>query len=92
MNFGAAAAVLALALFAPAVEARSKAARAEFQRHHPCPATGQQRGPCAGYVVDHVVPLCAGGADHPINMQWQTTAEAKAKDQVEVKLCRSRAR
>lgn len=69
-----------------------KSARAEFQRHHPCPDTGKPRGPCPGYVADHIRPLCAGGADHPINMQWQTTAEAKAKDRVEVKLCRSRGR
>ena len=40
-------------------------------------------GACPGYVVDHVVPLKRGGADAPENMQWQTTAEAKAKDKVE---------
>jgi len=34
-------------------------------------------------VVDHVVPLKRGGADAPANMQWQTTAEAKAKDRIE---------
>jgi len=36
-----------------------------------------------GYVVDHVVPLKRGGPDRPDNMQWQTTAEGKAKDKVE---------
>jgi len=35
------------------------------------------------YVIDHVVPLRRGGADSPGNMQWQTTAAAKAKDRVE---------
>jgi hypothetical protein len=35
------------------------------------------------YVVDHVVPLACGGADSPSNMQWQTKAEAKAKDKWE---------
>jgi hypothetical protein len=35
-----------------------------------------------GYVVaDHVVPLAYSGRD-PSNMQWQTTADAKAKDRV----------
>ena len=36
-----------------------------------------------GYVVDHIVPLECGGADAPGNMQWQTTAAAKAKDKTE---------
>jgi hypothetical protein len=29
------------------------------------------------------VPLKRGGADDPSNMQWQGTAEAKAKDRIE---------
>jgi hypothetical protein len=62
---------------------RSPEAKHEFQRSHPCPATGKTSGRCPGYVVDHVVPLKRGGADAPSNMQWQTTAEAKAKDKTE---------
>jgi hypothetical protein len=62
---------------------RSRAARAAFQRSHPCPATGRASGPCPGYIVDHVKPLACGGADAPSNMQWQSTADAKAKDQWE---------
>ena len=34
----------------------------------------------AAHVIDHIVPLDCGGADSPSNMQWQTIAEAKAKD------------
>jgi hypothetical protein len=34
-------------------------------------------------VVDHIVPLMRGGADALSNMQWQNSAEAKAKDRVE---------
>jgi hypothetical protein len=34
-------------------------------------------------VIDHIVPLKRGGADNPENMQWQTKAEASAKDRWE---------
>lgn len=67
---------------------RSPAQRAAFVRDNPCPATQATRGACPGWVVDHIVPLCAGGADHPANMQWQTKAEAKAKDTAEHRQCR----
>ena len=36
------------------------------------------KGPCRGYVIDHIVPDCLG-ADEPSNMQWQTVSEAKDK-------------
>lgn len=78
--------------FGPAASAaeRSRAARAAFQRLNPCPATGLPRGACPGYVVDHVEPLCAGGLDDPVNMQWQTVEEAKIKDREERRLCARR--
>jgi hypothetical protein len=62
---------------------RSSAARAAFTREHPCPSTGKTSGRCPGYVVDHVNALECGGADDKSNMQWQTTADAKAKDKTE---------
>jgi hypothetical protein len=65
--------------------------RAAFMRQHPCPSTGKTRGACPGYVVDHVIPLCAGGPDRPSNMQWQTRSDAKVKDQEERKMCRGTA-
>jgi hypothetical protein len=58
-------------------------ARAQFMRMHPCPATGRHRGPCPGYVIDHIVALKRGGADRPGNMQWQTVQEAREKDRYE---------
>jgi hypothetical protein len=87
--------VIALALaaccFAAPIEgaSRSHAAIAAFKRQQPCPGTGRASGPCSGWTIDHIEPLCAGGADDPSNMQWQTTAEAKVKDKQEWARCRA---
>jgi hypothetical protein len=74
---------------ADADEHRDRAARAAFMRANPCPATGLPRGACEGYVIDHVWPLCGGGADRPFNMQWQTVGDALVKDRWERSICRS---
>ncbi len=70
------------------VDARDAAVARAFQRGNPCPSTGKTTGRCPGYVKDHIKPLCAGGADHPSNMQWQTDAEAKKKDRLEKQQCK----
>jgi hypothetical protein len=62
---------------------RSAKARADFKKYNPCPSTGKHSGACPGYVIDHVQPLKRGGRDAPDNMQWQSTAAAKAKDRTE---------
>lgn len=72
------------------VDARTKSsqsAKVEFKQLHPCPANGATKGPCKGYVIDHMKALACGGADAPRNMQWQTIADAKAKDKLELKKC-----
>jgi hypothetical protein len=69
---------------------RSSAVRAEFKRSNPCPSTGRSTGPCPGFVIDHIEPLCASGADAPHNMAWQTRADSLRKDTQERALCRSR--
>lgn len=66
---------------------RSQSAKIEFKLATPCPANGATTGPCKGYVIDHVRPLACGGDDKPLNMQWQTVAEGKAKDKWERKEC-----
>jgi hypothetical protein len=57
---------------------RSSTAKEQFERQ-----SGFPHGR-PGYVVDHVVPLAKGGRDAPSNMQWQSKADAKAKDRVEL--------
>ena len=64
---------------------RSEAQRDAFKRANSCPSTGKSSGPCPGYIIDHVIPLCKGGPDLPANMKYQTTADAKAKNKVECK-------
>ena len=82
--------LVALVLFAGAADARDRAERAAFARDNPCPATGQPRGACPGWQVDHRVPLKCGGDDKPANMQWLTVEDHKAKTAREAPLCRKR--
>lgn len=42
-----------------------------------------------GFVVDHIVPLCAGGPDAVQNLQWQERAASYKKDAFERELCRA---
>jgi hypothetical protein len=63
--------------------------RTLFMKMHPCPANGYTRGKCPGYIMDHIKPLCAGGADRWSNMQWQIVAEAEVKDREERRTCAS---
>ena len=71
---------------------RSHSAKVEFKKENLCPANGRSKGRCPGYVIDHIIPLCAGGADRPSNMQWQTKEDAKVKDREEKNLCLMRFR
>ena len=77
-----------LLLCALSADARDRAQVREFRKENPCPLTHQTKGACPGYVVDHIIPLCAGGADHHSNMQWQDKRQALEKDRTEWALCR----
>lgn len=70
---------------ADARQKRSYKQRQIFAYTHACPSTHLAKLPCPGYIIDHVNPLCKGGPDLASNMQWQTIAEAKAKDKWECK-------
>ncbi|WP_298929282.1 HNH endonuclease signature motif containing protein [uncultured Ramlibacter sp.] len=67
---------------------RSQAEVRAFRADNPCPATGRRSGACAGWAVDHVLPLCAGGPDKPANMQWITDADHRFKTLVDERECR----
>jgi hypothetical protein len=73
--------VLLAGIVATEAAPRSHAARDAFMKQ-----TGHPHG-WPGHVVDHIVPLCAGGPDTPENMQWQTVEAAKEKDRYEKHLC-----
>ncbi|MDP3124596.1 MAG: HNH endonuclease signature motif containing protein [Thiobacillus sp.] len=45
-----------------------------FRDLYPCPATGEKRGACPGWNIDHVIPLAVGGCDAVSNLQWLPTA------------------
>lgn len=77
---GVLALLMCLSFQAEARTKRSQSAKVEFKLQQPCPATGASKGPCKGYVIDHIKALACGGADRPENMQWQTVAAAKEKD------------
>ena len=62
---------------------RNYAIRNRFRRN-----TGYPNGR-PGYEVDHIVPLCAGGADAIYNMQWLSVSAHKRKTRNDVRRCRA---
>lgn len=80
--------LIVLATITTCTSARDRTVRAEFQRLNPCPSTSERRGPCPGWVGDHIIPLCAGGADSTENMQWQPLEASRLKDVQERAHCR----
>lgn len=73
--------ILVLLMGTQASEVRGRKLVNEFRR-----ATGYPLGR-PGYVVDHRIPLCAGGPDVLANLQWQAMAESYRKDAFERALC-----
>jgi 5-methylcytosine-specific restriction endonuclease McrA len=84
---GCAAALLLALLFASDAEARDRSQYNAFRRDNPCPVTGKARGTCRSHEVDHIRPLCAGGADVSANMQWLSTEAHKEKTRGDLKTC-----
>jgi len=72
-------------------QTRGYAAKAEFRKLHPCPSTGQTKGACPHWQVDHVIPLASCGCDIVENLQWlkteiKTCAGSLCKDRWERKI------
>jgi hypothetical protein len=82
------AAALLLPCLADARIPRDPAQVRAFRNENPCPATGERRGACPGWEVDHVTPLCAGGEDRPSNMQWISKEDHRFKTLIDVRECR----
>jgi hypothetical protein len=80
--------LLSLTFTAEARTSRSAAEVLAFKRANPCPDTGSTSGPCKGWQIDHVFPLCAGGADKLENLQWLTIQDHKRKTRDDLRVCR----
>lgn len=76
--------VIAAIIATAAIDLRSQAQRNSFLR-----SQGYTQSP-AGYEVDHIIPLCAGGKDTPENMQLLTKEAHKAKTKIDNALCRKK--
>lgn len=83
----AAVAAAVLMAFSLDSDARSSSVVRDFRKDNPCPSTGKTTGACPGWVVDHMIPLCAGGPDVPDNMMWQEKKQSYRKDVYERQLC-----
>jgi hypothetical protein len=83
--------VVLLWLALASAAARDRGQVRAFRAEHPCPSTGQHRGACPGWHVDHITALCAGGEDHPRNMQWITVEDHRFKTLIDVRECRRQA-
>ena len=81
--------LVTLLLCLPAMAGQRSAAEVlAFKRAVPCPATGKPELRCPQHHVDHVTPLCAGGADTRENMQYLTIQEHRWKTRTDVRVCR----
>src|SRR5690348_3841368 len=85
--FFALCAMLILGVAVRMASARDPAQVRAFRKMFPCPSTGKTTGKCEGWRIDHVRPLCFGGADVPANMAWEEVRQSYLKDNFEREAC-----
>ena len=66
---------------------RTLTPRAEFVQLNPCPANGRAVAACPGYIIEHAIPLCAGGRDTADNLVWRRASDARRREAVEQRYC-----
>lgn len=49
---------------------RSQTVLKQFTKVFPCPATLANTSTCAGWAIDHTIPLASGGCDSVANLTW----------------------
>lgn len=77
-------------LTALARDGRNASEVRKFRQAHPCPVTGEVRGRCPGFEVDHVLARRCGGKDKASNMQWLAVDEHRKKTAREARTCKGK--
>lgn len=49
---------------------RTDRMKRDYKARFPCPTTGKLQKSCPGWEIDHLIPLCCGGADVWTNARW----------------------
>ena len=82
--------LLSIAITSAVVQAlpRDSTEKAAFRKENPCPSTGEKKGACPGYEVDHKKALMNRGKDKPENMQWLNKEEHKEKTKSDIEQCK----
>ncbi len=82
--------LLSIAVFSTIVQAlpRDATQKAAFRKENPCPSTGEKKGACPGFEVDHKKALMNRGKDKPENMQWLSKEEHKEKTKNDIDQCK----
>ena len=67
---------------------RDETQKQAFRKENPCPSTGEKKGACPGYQVDHKKALMNGGRDKPENMQWLSEQQHADKTKQDIAECK----